>query len=179
MNLYIQIKDGQPFEHPIFEDNFIEAFPDVDINNLPFGFAKFRRIPVEDCGLSIDDPSKKLVATHYRLAGDGFWEDVWEIVDKNEKELQELQQIKNEQNLFIAKFFLDNLKTKGQEIYDSLTDESEKQAWDTYFSIMSYEDPISHDITIPKFPIKNEEGKYVPNLDENGNWVTRVLHDGQ
>ena len=24
-----------------------------------------------------------------------------------------------------------------------------------------------------------EEGKYVPNLDENGNWVTRVLHDGQ
>ena len=24
-----------------------------------------------------------------------------------------------------------------------------------------------------------KEGKYVPNLDENGNWVTRVLYDGQ
>jgi hypothetical protein len=177
MNLYVQIKDGQPFEHPIFEDNFIEVFPDVDINNLPPEFARFKRIPVEDCGLTADSLSKKLVTTHYRLASDGFWEDVWEIVDKNEDELQELQQIKNEQNLFIAKFFLDNLKTKGQEIYNSLTDESEKQAWDTYFSIMSFEDPVSHDITIPKFPIKNQEGKYVPNLDGNGNWVTRILHE--
>jgi hypothetical protein len=23
MNFYIQIKDGQPFEHPIFEDNIL------------------------------------------------------------------------------------------------------------------------------------------------------------
>jgi hypothetical protein len=38
---------------------------------------------------------------------------------------------------------------------------------------------IAGAINKPGFPIKNEEGKYVPNLDENGNWVTRVLHDGQ
>ena len=41
MNLYIRIKDGQPFEHPIFGDNFRQAFPDVDVNNLPSEFAKF------------------------------------------------------------------------------------------------------------------------------------------
>lgn len=44
MNLYIQIKNGQPFEHPILEDNFLQAFPDVDIENLPPEFAKFQRI---------------------------------------------------------------------------------------------------------------------------------------
>jgi len=48
--LYIQIRDGQPFEHPIFADNFREAFPDVDTENLPDTFAKFIRVeaPIPD-----------------------------------------------------------------------------------------------------------------------------------
>jgi hypothetical protein len=29
MGLFIRIRDGQPFEHPIFEDNFRQAFPAV------------------------------------------------------------------------------------------------------------------------------------------------------
>jgi len=179
MNFYIQIKDGQPFEHPILEDNILAAFPDVDINNLPPELAKFKRIPMEECGLTNDDPLKKLVITHYRLAEDGFWEDVWEVIDKELHEVETYQQYLNEHLLFIANNRLNLLKNIAQEIYKSLTDELEKQAWDTYFSIMSYEDPISHDITIPKFPIKNEDGKYIPNLDENGNWVMRVLHESQ
>jgi hypothetical protein len=50
LELYIQIRDGQPYEHPIFADNFREAFPDVDTNNLPDTFAKFIRVnaPVPD-----------------------------------------------------------------------------------------------------------------------------------
>ena len=45
MELYIRIKDGQPFEHPILGDNFRQAFPDIDTNNLPLEFAKFTRVP--------------------------------------------------------------------------------------------------------------------------------------
>jgi len=50
LELYIQIRDGQPFEHPIFADNFRQAFPDVDTENLPDTFAKFIRVeaPVPD-----------------------------------------------------------------------------------------------------------------------------------
>lgn len=44
MNLYIQIRDGQPYEHPIMEDNFLAAFPHIDLNNLPPEFAKFERV---------------------------------------------------------------------------------------------------------------------------------------
>lgn len=44
MELFIRIKDGQPFEHPIFGDNFRDAFPDVDVNNLPPEFARFERV---------------------------------------------------------------------------------------------------------------------------------------
>jgi hypothetical protein len=42
--LYIRIKDGQPFEHPILGGNFRQAFPSVDTNNLPPEFARFERI---------------------------------------------------------------------------------------------------------------------------------------
>jgi hypothetical protein len=50
LELYIQIRDGQPYEHPIFAGNFREAFPDVDTENLPDTFAKFIRVdqPVLD-----------------------------------------------------------------------------------------------------------------------------------
>ena len=44
MELYIRIVDGQPFEHPIMGDNFRDAFPHIDVNNLPSEFAKFERI---------------------------------------------------------------------------------------------------------------------------------------
>ena len=44
MELYIRIKDGQPVEHPILGDNFRQAFPDIDTNNLPPTFAGFTRI---------------------------------------------------------------------------------------------------------------------------------------
>ena len=39
LELYIQIRNGQPHEHPIFADNFRQAFPDVDTENLPDTFA--------------------------------------------------------------------------------------------------------------------------------------------
>ena len=44
LELYIQIRNGQPHEHPIFADNFRQAFPDVDTENLPDTFAKFIRV---------------------------------------------------------------------------------------------------------------------------------------
>jgi hypothetical protein len=44
MRLFIQIRDGVPFEHPIIDDNFRQAFPEVDTSNLPSEFANFIRI---------------------------------------------------------------------------------------------------------------------------------------
>lgn len=49
--LYIQLRDGQPYEHPILGDNFREAFPDVDITTLPNDrFARFIRLPQPPLG---------------------------------------------------------------------------------------------------------------------------------
>lgn len=50
LELYIQIRDGQPYEHPIFAENFIAAFPGVDKENLPDTFAKFIRVSPPELG---------------------------------------------------------------------------------------------------------------------------------
>jgi len=44
MELFIRLKNNQPFEHPIFKNNFVEAFPDVDLTNLPEWVMPFERI---------------------------------------------------------------------------------------------------------------------------------------
>ena len=48
MELYIQIRDGQPFEHPILGSNFKENFSHIDTNNLPNDFARFERIAIPE-----------------------------------------------------------------------------------------------------------------------------------
>ena len=42
--LFIRVVDGQPFEHPLIEGNMREAFPEVDLDNLPPTFAVFERV---------------------------------------------------------------------------------------------------------------------------------------
>jgi len=44
MKLYIKLENGQPIDHPILKENFIQAFPDIDINNLPETFIEFVRV---------------------------------------------------------------------------------------------------------------------------------------
>jgi hypothetical protein len=50
MNLYIRLKNGQPFEHPITEQTFTRAFSNVDLSNLPEWLAKFVRVNRPDTG---------------------------------------------------------------------------------------------------------------------------------
>lgn len=51
MELFIQIRDGQPFEHPILGDNFRQAFPQLDVNKLPPEFARFTRVAAPVIGV--------------------------------------------------------------------------------------------------------------------------------
>jgi len=44
MNLYIQLQNGEPINHPIVEDNLRQAFPEMDLDNLPETFARFERV---------------------------------------------------------------------------------------------------------------------------------------
>jgi hypothetical protein len=88
MELYIRIKDGQPFEHPIFGDNFRQAFPDIDTNNLPAEFAKFERVERPILGayevMTAEEPT-------YELNG-AVYKDIWHKRDMTAEEIAAKQQ---------------------------------------------------------------------------------------
>lgn len=88
MELFIRIKDGQPFEHPIFGDNFRQAFPDVDVNNLPPEFARFER--VERPVLGVYEVMVSEDATYELI--DGVYKDVWHKRDMTAEEKEVTRQ---------------------------------------------------------------------------------------
>ncbi len=81
MELFIRIVNGQPFEHPIFGENFREVFPEIDTNNLPVEFARFERVPMPSlvyATLNNPNPSYQWV--------DGIVKDVWDITPMTQEE---------------------------------------------------------------------------------------------
>jgi|TARA_R110000824_G_scaffold376433_1_gene567562 hypothetical protein len=80
MELYIRIQDGAPFEHPILGDNFRQAFPDIDTNNLPPEFASFTRVDPPILGVY------ELYDTEYQLQEDGSYMDVHSTRDMSDAE---------------------------------------------------------------------------------------------
>lgn len=80
MELFIRIKDGKPFEHPILGDNFRDAFPDIDPDHLPSDFARFERIPQPSIG-----PYEINEGVIYQWDNDRV-KDVWQIRQMTEQE---------------------------------------------------------------------------------------------
>lgn len=80
MELFIQIRDGNPHEHPIFGDNFRAAFPDIDPNNLPPEFARFVRTEMPS-----PDGVYRTVAPNYVWDGNVVTDD-WIVRDMTAEE---------------------------------------------------------------------------------------------
>lgn len=81
MELFIRIQNGQPFEHPIMGDNFREAFPDVDTNNLPAEFARFVRVQAPAVGVY-----EKNQTVSYQLV-DSVYTDVFTVEQMTAEEI--------------------------------------------------------------------------------------------
>ena len=86
MELFIRIKDGQPFEHPILGDNFRQAFPNVDTNNLPAEFARFVRVAPPAIGVY-----QKNQTVSYQMVN-GAYTDVFSVEQMTAEEIAAKQQ---------------------------------------------------------------------------------------
>lgn len=82
MNLYIQIKDGFPINHPILEDNLQQVYPEIDIQNLPSSFIKFIRVQKPYCNVYevVDGPVYTII--------DGICYDTWITRNMSDMEKQ-------------------------------------------------------------------------------------------
>jgi hypothetical protein len=154
LELYIQIRDGQPFEHPIFADNFREAFPDVDTENLPDTFAKFIRV---------DQPAIDIYEVYEGVTYQWFDDvvkDVHSVRPMTEEEraekTAEMEAVANQIKLDRIAIINDTLTTETDETAQTLWLDclTAHEAW-----VLESVNPIT-----PMFPL-------FPRKDEAGNWV--------
>ena len=85
MNLYIEIENGLPKNHPAFEDNLLQAFPAIPLNWEKF--VRVERPNFINVGYKVvvgDNPNYEKV--------DGVWTDVWELRDMTPEEKSAKQQ---------------------------------------------------------------------------------------
>jgi len=93
MSLFIQIREGQPYQHPILEDNMRQLFPDHDLETAPDGFAHFVRVeqPVIGVYEKIDiSHGHESCGCEYEATESGFT-DVWYILQMTDAEKTEKQ----------------------------------------------------------------------------------------
>ena len=83
MSLYIETKDGQPVNHPAFEDNLLQAF-----GNIPDHWEPFVR--VERPATTVYQVLESEQPTYQKV--DGVWTDVWTIRDMTDAEKAAKQQ---------------------------------------------------------------------------------------
>lgn len=124
MELYIRIKDGQPFEHPIFGDNFRQAFPDVDVDNLPAEFARFERVPqpTSEVFEIVEGPVYTWV--------DGVVKDVWVVRPMtSEEQTRKIASMTEAINASV-----DFMKSMAQTNADTAPNDTAKQAWLEYLA---------------------------------------------
>jgi hypothetical protein len=92
MNLYIRLENGQPFEHPILEANLLQAYPELNLNELPDWLARFTRLEVPT-GMTLG-PYEALECSYQMV--DGVVTDVWAKRQFTEAEKLEKQRITKE-----------------------------------------------------------------------------------
>jgi hypothetical protein len=150
MELFIQIRDGQPYEHPIFADNFQQAFPHIDANNLPPKFARFERIPQPTPGVYevVEGPVYQWV--------DGMVKDVWTVRPMTDAE----REVKTQQLIDGAYSMRDFFKTLAQQKIDEATTDQARQVWTGYLAQLdayTVTDPLNPQVPMP------------PRIDKDGN----------
>lgn len=153
LELFIQIKDGEPHEHPIMGDNFRQAFPDVDPENLPADrFAKFIRVQAPE----VDTYE---VAEHSYGWVDGIVKDIWTVRPMTEEEKAD----KFEQMSLEVYRHRDNLIARCHEMIIQVTEPIGNQAWrETLAELIVWQieslDPITP--PLPKLPIRSPRGDW-------------------
>lgn len=155
LELYIQIRDGQPHEHPIFADNFKLAFPDVDVNNLPADrFAKFIRV-----AQPVPGTYEVYEGVTYEWVGDVV-KDVHHVRPMTAKEktakTAQLRAAANQEKLSRIAFINDVLTKETGETAQTLWLDclTAHEAW-----MLESVDPITP--PFPLFPIKDKDGNWV------------------
>ncbi len=95
MELYIRVNNGEIIEHPLTKDNLIQAFPNIDFNNLPNWLMKFERVAPPTVG-----PYENNQRSQYEIIN-SVVKDVWYTDPMTPEEILEKQNmVKNDWEIY-------------------------------------------------------------------------------
>ena len=143
MDFFIRILDGQPYEHPIAGDNFREAFPDIDLSNLPPEFASFTRGGYLHPGVGFYE----VLVEEYVWDGPGV-RDNWHIRPMTEEEHEVRKQEGIEDIRMARASMLEHAETQKAQA----TTPEAISAWDAYIAELTaytYDDPADARLPFP------------------------------
>jgi hypothetical protein len=81
-NLYIEVVDGNIINHPIFESNLIQAFPEIDLANQD-KYVPFQRVPQPQIGIfEVNE------GVSYEFVSSNLVKDVWNVRPMTDEEKQ-------------------------------------------------------------------------------------------
>jgi hypothetical protein len=150
MELFIELRDGVPFNHPIAEDNFREVYPHIDTQNLPSNFAKFvRTSPPSKLGMfEVEESTYQMI--------DGIVTDVWTVRQlEGEQYAMRLAMLKTSLESTIEA----DKATARQKIAEA-TDPDVKAIWEDFLAVITalvITDPIAQ-MRLPSLPRETENG---------------------
>jgi hypothetical protein len=150
------MQNGQPWQHPLLEDNVLQAWPGIDLNNLPDNLARFRRLQQPSADVLPVGNFQVAVCT-YELASDGIYEDTWSVreMDDDEKRVATKAQKKSVADQ------LESLKSFATERIENTTGDVQN-AWQTYSNLLNSldtSDPFS--VAWPTMPRVDEDGDLI------------------
>jgi hypothetical protein len=129
MNLYIQVENGQPINHPSLEENLIEAFGAVPENWKPF-------IRLEPPNLEWSQTFQNPKVVYEKV--NGVWADVFQIRELNAEE----QDQKRAQEEAEFSEWHKNAVIEYKARWDALPQRDNFAAWTFNEELIRYEPPI-------------------------------------
>jgi len=150
------MQDGQPWQHPLLEDNVLQAWPGIDLNNLPANLARFRRHQQPGPDVMPVGNFQVPICT-YELASDGVYEDTWTVreMDDDEKRVTTKARKKS-----VAEQ-LESLKLFATDRIENTTGDVQN-AWQTYSNLLNSldtSDPFN--VAWPMMPRVDEDGDLI------------------
>lgn len=125
MNLYIEIENEQPKNHPAFEDNLLQAFGEIPDHWEPFVRVE---LPVPGMYQTVD------LQNSFYAKVDGVWKDVWTVRDMTQPEREAFDEATKEIRLAEQK--------SAKDLWDSLPNRDNFTAWTFDETSNSYQPPI-------------------------------------
>jgi hypothetical protein len=118
MKLFIQVRDGEPHEHPVMEENMRQLFPEHDLETAPDGFAKFTRIEKPTSVYESFDTSygHEGCGCAYEPDGDDGFKDVWKTIPMSAEEKAEKIAVTKQNSPYPSWIFVEETCTMNPPI---------------------------------------------------------------